>query len=280
MTRCQRMSPAARSPASLSLMVTLAAVTLAVPGCDALNPAFVDFLGNSIAPGTVTPIGPPSSGHVVVALRNNTVFDEQLLESLVQNGLDRTLLDDPDLRPRVRMRLRITFTNNESLDVEFNDGSSTIVDPRIDASMFPDLVETPQDNVVVQCDVARVDLLQLPSVFVPAFFETIRINPGDEDQPPFREQVNTAPPQYVRLQVDDVDEFGNTVLQRNIDIRDLPAPAIGPNCGSVVTITMSGTLRLPFEVNEFGAEVPGVLDTNNLALAASPGRYRVVVGIR
>ena len=249
------------------------------PGCDAFNPAFVDTFA-AITPLAPDPIGPNSRGHVVVAFRNDTFFDEQLLQQLVANGLDEELLNDPDARPRVRVRLRITFSNGEQLDTEFNDGSATIIDPRVDASTFPELTRTEQTNLVVQCDVSRVELIVLPSIFVPVFFESIRIDPGDENTAPFRVLLDTTNPRFELLQIDDVDAQGTTILQRNLDIRDVPGPAIGPNCGSVVTITLSGTLRTPFVVNAQGVEVPGALITEANAIASNPGRFRLAVGIQ
>jgi len=251
-------------------------LVLALPCCDAFNPAFVDVLG----PGVVSPRGPDSSGHVVVAFRNDTIFDERVLQGLVDAGLDRALLDVPDLRPRVRMLLQITFLNGESLQVEFNDGSSTIIHPAINAAEFPDLTRTQQNNLVVQCDVVRVELLSLPSIFVPDFFEFTRIDPGDANTRPFRVRTRIDPPQFKVLQRDSVDQFGNTLEVRNIGVRDAPAPAIAPNCGSVVTITMSGTLTLPTERNAFGEDTVGVLVTDTARIAASPGQFRINVGIR
>ncbi len=265
------------SPLAVLLALALCA---AVPGCDALNPAFVDFASTNFDGIDVQPQGPTSPGHVVIAFRNDTVFDEALLQSLINAGLDPALTEVEGLRPRVRILVRVTFVNGEQIQLEFNDGSSTIVHPAVDVLNFPDLTRTGRNNLVVQCDVARVELVTLPSVFVPLFFETIRIDDGDDDTDPFRVQVDTAPPQFVTLREDDTDQFGNTLTLRNVDVRDRPAPAVGPNCGSVVTITIAGTLRAPFEINEFGALVPGVLNTNFRGIAAHPGRFSINVGIR
>ena len=240
---------------------------------DALNPAFLSVVGG-------VPGGPSSRGHVAVAFRNDTFFDERIQQQLLDAGLEPALLEGFALRPRVRMNLLITFGNGEQLAVEFNDGSATVVDPAVDVTTIPELTRTEQDNLIVQCDVLRVELVGLPSVFVPVFFETTRIDPGDENTPPFRVRVNVTPPQFVLLRPDDVDQQGNTTLQRNIGIRDLPAPAVQPNCGSVVTIILSGTLTAPFEENAFGALVPGFLTTDITAFAQFPGRFQVTVGIR
>ncbi|NOS99552.1 MAG: hypothetical protein HOP29_02880 [Phycisphaerales bacterium] len=259
-----------------ALMFASMAGVVAFTACDAFNPAFLDVLG----PSVVAPRGPDSAGHVVIAFRNDATFDERVLDSLVAAGLDEALLTDQTLRPRVRLLLRITFVDQNTLDVEFNDGSSTVIDPLVDPRDFPDLLQTPQNNLVVQCDVARVDLLTLPSVFVPTAFEITRIDPGDENTPPFRVRNQIIPAQFEQLQLDTVDQFGNTVVLRNINTRDAPAPAISPNCGSVVTLTLSGQLSLPFERNFVGVDLPGVLITDLARLAASPGRFRLTVGIR
>ena len=262
--------------------ITVMAVCIGslLPGCDALNPSFVDFVASTFPESGAIPEGPDSRGHVVVVLRNDMVFDQQMVDLLIGRGMDPSVTEDDDFRPRVRMLVQITFTNNEQLLWELNDGSSRVVDPSVDLTTLPELTRTPLDNTVVQCDVARVELVGLPSVFVPIGFQTVRIDPGDENTSPFRVNVNTVVPQFIVLQEDDLDQSGNTVVFRNINIRDRPAPAVGPNCGSVVTIIMSGTLRVPFVVNAFNLVVPGVLNTDTLSRAASPGRFSIVVGIR
>lgn len=263
------------------LLFACTAVTFMVMGCDptiissALNPSFVD-----LAPGVAQPTGPTSPGHVVIAFRNDTVFDEQLLNFLVQDGLDPSLIDDPALRPRVAVRVRITFPDNEMLEVEFVDGSSTIVSAEVDITQFPDLSRNEQDNLVVQCDVVQVELVELPRVFLPTAVETLTVDPGDENTAPFTRLVTRTQPQFELLERDDVDQNGNTLLQRNFDIRDVPGPAIGPNCGSVVTIVLSGTLRVPFRVNALNLLVPGFFDTENTEIATVPGRFQLNVGIR
>lgn len=255
-------------------MFVLAVVMVFAAGCDALNPSFVDFLG----PDLLAPIGPDSRGHVAVVFRNDMVFDEALLQDLVNNGLDPALLDQPGLRPRVRLRLRITFINSETLDMEFSDGSP-IVDPRVGA--LPELTRVVRTNFVAQCDVARVELITLPEVFVPSFFRTLRVIRDVFNTEIGRELISNEPPRFQLLEIDDVDAQGNTLLRRNFDIRDVPPPAVGPNCGSVVAITLSGTLRLPLvALQQNGNLVPGVLDTDDLSLASSPGRFQLTVGIR
>jgi len=271
-----RQSARPRRPGYLAVAGVAGLVSILSACGDALNPAFLDVLGA----GVVSPRGPTSAGHVVVALRNDAIFDERVLQNLVSAGLDSVLLDDPALRPRMRMLLLITFVNGNTMQVQFDDGAANIVHPESDQTIVADLSRPQQNNVVVQCDVARVELVSLPEVFVPDFFETTRIDPGDENTPPFPVRVAVTPPNYQRLQLDTVDQFGTITTLRNIDIRDAPAPAVGPNCGSVVTILFSGTLSLPFQVNSAGSDVPGALVTNLAAINASPGRFQINVGIR
>ncbi len=264
------------------LMFASAALFALMLGCDnailrsALNPGFVDVVGPGIAG---QPTGPTSPGHVVVAFRNDTVFDEQLLNFLVQEGLDPILLDDPEARPRVAVRVRLSFPNDEELEVEFVDGSSTIVSPEVDITQFPDLTRNEQDNLVVQCDVVQVELVELPRIFVPSPLEILELDENEFGRA-FPVLVDTIPPQFELLERDEVDQNGNTTLQRNFDIRDVPGPAIGPNCGSVVTIVLSGTLRLPFRVNADNELVPAYFDTEMREIATVPGRYQLIVGIR
>ncbi len=269
------------TPARLSAAISVALCALwMIPGCDALNPAFVDFVSSTFDEVNISPQGPDSAGHVIIALRNDTVFDEALLDYLVASGLDEALVTGDNVRPLIRMLVTITFLNDEQIQIEFNDGSPTILDPGVAPMSIPDLNREQKNNIVFQCNVARVELASLPSVLVPVSFETTRINPGTDTTPSFRERVMVAPPQFDLLTIDQTDQFGNTVLLQNIDVRDQPAPAISPLCGAVVTIRLSGVLSVPFEVNEFGLLLPGTLDTDGLAQAASPGRFEINVGIR
>ncbi|MEE9297052.1 MAG: hypothetical protein V3W34_19090 [Phycisphaerae bacterium] len=267
---------------------TMAAVANAVcltgllAGCDAFNPAFVDFVSSNFPAAAIVPRGPDSRGHVVVAFRNDTLFDERLLLSLIDNGMNPSLVDDPELRPRVTVRVRITFVNGETLDVEFRDGSSKIVEPGVVSSDFPDLIRTEQDNLVVQCDVSQVELLELPSIFVPATFKTFQIREIVTGDIAFLECQETAgdPPHFELLQRDGVDATGNTTIERNFDVRDVPGAAIAPNCGSVVTIVLRGRLTIPVLTDVICPPALGVLDTDAQRRSRFPGEFALEIAVR
>lgn len=260
----------------------LALAMPALSACDVLNPRFVDYVSGSFNV-PVQPLGPTSRGPVVIAFRNDMVFDEQLLDYLVAQGMDPTLLDDPNLRPRVRIAFRITLANGNQATIEFNDGSSTILDPQFgDAANFPALIRTEQDNLVLQCDVARVELAALPSVFIPVEIQVIGINRPALGGANVRLNLEILPgtPGFQALRADDPVVEGTIPIPRNFDIRDLPAPADGPSCGSVVTFVMTGTVRVHFDINEFGALVPGWLITDRGVIAAHPGRFKIAVQVK
>jgi hypothetical protein len=88
------------------------------------------------------------------------------------------------------------------------------------------------------------------------------------------------PPGFRALEVDEVDDRLNTVVTRNIGIRDQPGPVIDVVCGSVVAFILEGTLEVPFVQDENGALVPGYLDTDTASEATIPGRYRVITTTR
>lgn len=262
----------ARPSVRFAVMAVLSATFGFMLSCDALNPSLLSALG-------LPTVGPSSSGHVAIVFRNDTTFDAELVQFLRDIGVADELLDDRDLRPLVRFVVRVTFVNGEQLDVVFQDGS-TVVDPRFDPATLPDLTRDQLRNVVVQCDVARVEVLETTlDLFVPVFFEVTRIDPGDENTPPFRVRVSTTPPRFERLERDEIDQRGLLILQRNFDVRDAPAPTF-PLCGSAVVMTLSGSLRLSFETNAFGERIPGLLNTNIIELATSPGRFQMLVSLR
>ncbi len=218
-------------------------------GCNALNPAFVDLISPDGA-GTATL--QPAPGFVVIAFLNNAQVDEQLISYLEgPGGLVLTDLQKRALRPRIRARVQVTFSNNTVNIWEFVDGTQDLVDQRFAALVEPDLNQNDLDNSVVQCDVARIELIQASiDVFIPVEIEVweqveVALGIGDLVTTEFvlRERI---PPAFRGLQVDDVDQDGNTILKRNIGIRDLPAPVISPICGTVVTISLNGTLSVPF----------------------------------
>lgn len=232
----------------------LLALTGAVlSGCGAFNPAFVDLIDQSGEGRFATLDNAP--GHVVVQFVNNAEVDESLvayLESADGGGLVLTNAEKRALRPRVRMRIRVTFVNGIQTIFEFVDGSTRLVDPRFDTQAVPDLNQNDLDNSVVLCDVARVEVDPTSSieVFVPVslrVYELVQTTGVGGNITTEFQLRDTLPPAFRALAQDQVDERGNVVLQANVGIRDFPAPVPGPLlCGSVVAIVMNGTLRVPF----------------------------------
>lgn len=218
-------------------------------GCSALNPAFVDL----VAPGGAgTATLQPAPGFVVIAFLNNAEVDEQLISYLEgPGGLTLTPLQKRTLRPRIRARVEVTFANNTVNTWEFVEGTQDLVDQRFAALVEPDLNQNDLDNAVVQCDVGRIELVQASiDVFIPVEIEVweqieVAQGVGGIVTTEFR-LFERLPPTFRGLQVDQVDQDGNTILKRNIGIRDLPAPIISPICGTVVTISLNGTLSVPF----------------------------------
>ena len=125
-------------------------------GCGAFNPAFVSL----VAPGAAQTLD-NAPGHVVIGFVNNAEVDERLLafmESPEGGNLDLTDAEKAELRPRMRLRIQITFTDGSVQTIDFITGSSNLVDPRFDALASPDLNQNDLGNVVVLCDVASVQL--------------------------------------------------------------------------------------------------------------------------
>ena len=206
----------------------------------------------------MTTIIPNAPGHVVIGFVNNAEVDDRLIQylespdggNLVLNAAEKRLL-----RPRIRMRVRVTFTNGATQTFEFIDGSASLIEQSSDAQAFPDLNQNDLDNVVVVCDVARVEVVpgSQIEVFGPASiveYEQRQVQTAGGDTGETQDIVRqTIPPQFWTLQVDDVDEDNNVLLRRNIDIRDAPVPVVNPVCGTVVAITMNGVLTAPLYRN-------------------------------
>lgn len=217
-----------------------------IAGCGAFNPAFL----NVVAPNASIPLTDNARGHVVVTVVNNAEIDERLIDFLAPR-LDLTEAEQRSLRPRIRMRVRVTFIDGSTQIIEYITGSSTFVDPAFDAQSSPDLNQNDLKNAVVQCDVASVDLEpgSAIEVFIPVEvtgFELVETQ-GDGGQTLRRFEPRTrSQPQFQVLRVDDVDTDGNTVLRRNIGIRDTVSTITNLQCGSVVAIVISGVLAVPF----------------------------------
>lgn len=261
--------------------ILLATIGAFVCGCNAFNPAFVDLIAPSEGSSLVTLTNPP--GHVVVTILNRTIVDEQLLNYLKpQLGLSDDELRQ--LRPRVRMRIRVTFVDGTFQVIEFVTGSRALVDPDFDSESVPDLNQNDRDNAVMLCDVARVELEPGTNVevFVPVEiqrWELVETNNslGGVDQE-FQLRGQT-PPQFLALQVDDVDEDGNVILRRNVGVRDVPTPIPNVICGSVVAILVDGVLSVPF-LEEANTSDPSFDINDEQTEAGIGGRYEFGVSVQ
>lgn len=253
--------------------------------CSAVNPAFVDVLvpdGGNIAPIDNAP------GHVVIQFVNNAEVNDRLLgflESAEGGGLILTPDERRELRPRVRIRYLVTFVDGSQTEFEFVDGSQALVSPIFDADSEPDLNQNDLDNVVVLCDVQRVELSpgSAIEVFVPSPIEQYEIVEVENDSGVI---VGTTPvlrevflPQFAPLQVDEIDDDGNVLVRRNIGIRDVPAPVDNLLCGSVVTIVLEGELSVPFLDSE-GINRPSFDQDDESAVGSIGGRYEFIIGVQ
>jgi hypothetical protein len=249
-----------------------------VAGCDALNPAFVEVVFPPDSAPVQNQTADNPTGHVPVFFISNARFDGALLEYMETQGLD---VSDPDLRPRIRVQVTVEFTDGSSRIMEFLDGSrisqsAVVVEGETEVAVVPpDLARPSLNNQVAQCDVSTVVVTQGSiEVYIPVFwaeFEQVEIQDvGIEIR-----VVETFPPQFYVLQVDDVDERGNTTTLRNIGIRDVPGPILSLTCGSVVLYSLEGTLQVPF-VGGF----PGYFQDNEAIIAAFPGRFAVKTQVR
>jgi hypothetical protein len=219
---------------------------------------------------------PNAPGHVPLLLANQTTFDAALLEFLEQTG---TNLDYPNLRPRVRLRVRINYVNGGSNDIELIDGSPVISNATAtgaDTVPPPELTEGTLRSVVAVCNVLSVEPLQV-EVFVPVTFTTIMIR--EAQNVVVREVTDNQPPQFTVLQADEVDANNNVTLVRNFDIRNQPVQVSDVQCGSVIGFTISGELSTTF-VNFNGAFIPGALDTDLAGAASNPGRFEFQTSVR
>lgn len=258
-------------------LLACVALSLSCAGGNILSAAFVDLLDPSGASATV----PLPSGYVIIGFVNNAEVDERLVSYLETQGLTLTDQERADLRPRVRFRLLITFSNGNATSVEFVDGSSNLIDPDFSAAAFPDLNQNDLDNSVYLCHVARVELLSTIEVFMPVqligYQQRITVLPSGETQVDYVQNV-VIDPHFEALEVDDVDEDQNIVLERNIGIRDVLAPVNNPGCGAVVGVVMTGTLSAPFLANV--DDNPSYDVGDEATVARIGGRYEFSISVR
>lgn len=264
--------------------VALAVSLLGAGSCSAFNPAFVDV----VAPGGAASTIDNAPGHVVIQFVNNAEVDERLIAYITSDDggdLDLTDLERRQLRPRVRLRVQVTFTDGSINIVEFVDGSARLVDQAFDVTALPDLNQNDFSNAVVLCDVARVEIAPQTDidVFVPVplvQYEIVEVVDANDIVVGVTAVAREVlAPQFRPLQVDQTDADGNVLVRRNIGVRDVPSPIPEPLCGSVVTIVMNGVLSVPF-LDEFGIEVPSFDQNDDSSVGGIGGRYEFVVGVR
>ena len=255
-------------------------LVLSVVGCGAFNPSFLALFNTTVTGGIQTIDNAP--GHVVLSVVNNTELDERLLEFLLTQGLELTDVEKRTLRPRLRLRVRVTFVDGTFQVIEFITGSRSLIDPNFNAQSFPDLNQNDMGNAVVWCDVAEVRLEPGSNleVFIPVEltgFELVETSGlGGQVSTEFEPRVR-IPPQFRAMQVDDVDDDGNTVLQRNIGIRDVPGPTSNFICGTVMGIVIEGVLSTPFLEGVTDAPSYDVNDENQEASIGGRYEFRVAL---
>ena len=259
----------------------MSAVLLGCAGCQAFNPAFLEVVSGGQAPslGTI----PNAPGHVVIALVNKTTVDERLISYLAPK-IPLTAVQIRDLRPRVRMRVRITYVDGTTQVVELVDGSREFVDPAFNAAAVPDLNQNDLTNVVAQCDVASVEIEPgtTVDVFIPVeltAWELVEIEQGGTVSTVFQPRTRSVP-QFRALLPDEVDDDGNVLTRRNIGVRDTVVPTDNVICGSVVAITMNGSPAVPFLDAVPNNADPSYDQNDQLTLNSIGGRFEFEVLVR
>lgn len=264
--------------ARLRWVYLLMAVVIA--GCGAFNPAFLSLVAPDGGESFVTIPNPP--GHVIVAFVNNAEVDERLISYLAPQ-LDLTDAEIRSLRPRVRIRLQVAFTDGSAQTIEFIDGTQGFVDPSFDAESFADLNQNDLTTIVNRCDVASVTLApgSQVEVFMPVQLLGFQLvegtTPGGGTSQTW-EQRNQIDPEFRPILADVVDQDGNVEVQRNVGIRDTVAPTTNVLCGSVIAVTISGTLTAPFL--DVASADPSFNVDDEAAIARIGGRYEFGVSVR
>ena len=245
-------------------------------GCGVFNPAFLNQLGGDAA-ATFSTVD-NATGHIVVSFSNVARIDEQLLNYLLANeatvvpGI--SAISASALRPAVRFRLLITYTDLSQATFEFAAGTGVLASPGFE--------ETVVSNVVFPCEVVSVEIdpTRPIEVYIPvelAVYELVETSgPGGVQQTEFevRERI---PPHWEQLEVDDTDDQDFVTLQRNFAPGDTPAP-ITPSCGAVVAFTLDGALSVPFLVGV--DEAPSYDRDDTSTEAGIGGRYRFPTEVR
>lgn len=266
-------------------MLVAVGLVLVSSGCSNIfSSSFLALFPSSDAASNETLANAP--GHVIVAVNNQTEVDERLLDYLVPRIMAATDLTETEvraLRPRIRMRVRITFTDQSSSLWEFVTGSGNLVDPAFIAAADPDLNQTQLNNAVAICDVARVEMEPGTNaeVFLPA--EIIQYQLIEATNPTggtvvTYEQRGSITPVFWPIQVDEEDGNGNT-LQRNVGVRDVLSPVPNVICGSNVIITVNGVLTVPF-LDPASPDAPSVDQDDLETVSRIGGRFEFVVSVQ
>ncbi|MCH7813174.1 MAG: hypothetical protein IID40_04045, partial [Planctomycetes bacterium] len=107
------------------------ALSCDVPVSSIFNPAFVDILDAEGTGENATVENAP--GHIPIIFVNQTRFDPNLISYLNDlkaagrlSGVDDPFATLEGVRPRVRVRVRVTFDNGNSLPFEFVSGDSLV----------------------------------------------------------------------------------------------------------------------------------------------------------
>ncbi len=266
---------------STSCLFTASCLLVCVTGCSSvLSPAFMDYFA-SPSPGQTGTVSGYSMdnapGHVPLFLINNTRFSQSLLDYLESTGVD---ISDPSLRPRVRVRVNIEYTNGNTNTVEFLDGSD-IVQGDLDTNTLivpPELTEYTLTNMVGVCDISRIEPEQV-EVFVPVWLTRIEYVEGS-DNVLYRAISGLVSPRFVVLEADELDDDNNVTLLRNFDVRSAPVPVNDVQCGAVVGFTISGTLTTTFDTINGTSFFPGYLLEDTVGQASNPGRFKFTTSIR
>jgi len=261
--------------------LAVSGLAVLVCGCNAFNSSFLALFPSSNA--AINETLPNAPGHVVVAVNNQTEVDDRLQEFLYPKlGLSDSEL--ATLKPRVRMRIRITYSDSSFQTVEFIVGSSNLVDPAFDAESVPDLNQNDLNNAVAICDVARVELEPGTNaeVFLPVEiiqYQLVQTNTQGGQTVTDFEQRGTLEPVFWPIQVDQADENRTVTLERNVGVRDVLSPVPNVICGSTVIITVNGILKVPF-LDPVSPDVPSVDQDDLETVSRIGGRYEFVVTVQ
>ncbi|MCP4249100.1 MAG: hypothetical protein GY778_18815 [bacterium] len=283
--------------AVLGMAAGAVALSCGIPASSVFNPAFVDVLDAEGTGANATVEN--ASGHIPVVFVNRTQFDPNLINYMNDlkaagrlSGVADPFASLDGLRPRVRVRVRVTFENGNSLPFEFVDGDSLVeIDVR-DADLEgggaidtvdPRLTEDDLARMVATCGVVRVEIEGDPQVFVPVITRRIQVEVGDESGEQTRVLIGTDLPAFRPVLPDEINADRNTTLLRNYGVREAPASVRDLRCGAMVGIVMSGTVQIPFtgpedepedEFVQEHSEVPGFITTDTTREASIPGRYK------